>query len=341
MEPYDALPEAVVVLDEDRTVTACNDRAGRLLGVDERSLGIHLGDAVTLLDSGGAVCRDPVPERGVADRLAERVLVARLADGRTRPVAMAGRWLPDGGVVLTFRSAARHTALEARRADLVATVSHEIRSPLTSVKGFTRTLLARWDRFSDEQKRSMLATMAEDADRVTRLLTELLDVARIDAHRVQLHVSGIDVAHVARAVAAKARQRPDGDGRDLVVTVADDVADVLFADADKVEQVLTNLVDNALRHAPGSPVVITVAGRADGGVRVDVSDEGPGIAQDQQRLVFEKFGQGGGRRRAGTGLGLYISRGLARAHGGDLAVTSEPGQGATFTLTLPPGTPPG
>lgn len=341
MDTDDALPEAVLVLDEHRTLTGCNDRSAQLLGVTGEAVGKRLQDVVTLLDDTGVVCADPLPPRGLGRRIAEQVLHVRLDAGRTRPVAMAGRWQDGGGVVLTFRSAGRREALEAARSDLVATVSHEIRSPLTSVKGFTRTLLLKWERFSDEQKRTMLETINEDADRVTRLLEELLDVSRIDANRVQLHRSGTDVARIAREVVDKARQRPDGTGRELVVEVADDVPELLFADVDKVEQILTNLVDNALQYAPDSPVHIEVARSDGGGVRLAVRDEGPGIAPEQQRTVFQKFGRGRGSRRAGTGLGLYITRGLARAHGGDVTVESAPGQGATFTVTLPPGELPG
>lgn len=341
MEPFDALPEAVLVLDDGRVVTACNDRTTALLGVTTDDLGRELSEVLTLLDDGGQVCADPLPPRGVADRVAEQVFRVRLADGRERPVAMAGRWQPAGGIVLTFRSAGRREAVDTARSDLVATVSHEIRSPLTSVKGFTRTLLLKWDRYSDEQKLTFLATINEDADRVTRLLKELLDVSRIDANRVQLHTSGTDVGQIARDVADKAVQRPDGEGRDIAVTVGQDVPRLVFADPDKVEQVLTNLVNNALRYAPGSQVRITASGWGDGGVEVRVEDDGPGIPAEQQRAIFRKFGRGRESRRAGTGLGLYITRGLARAHGGDVTVDSTPGEGAVFTLTLPAGELPG
>lgn len=344
MEPYDALPEAVLVLDEQRTLTACNDRATALLGVGTDDLGAVLGEVVVLRDDSGKVCADPVGEHGdtsVSDRIAERVYRLELPDGRRRPVALAGRWQPDGGIVLTFRSAGRREALDTARSNVVATVSHEIRSPLTSVKGFTRTLLLKWDRYSDEQKRTFLETINEDADRVTRLLKELLDVSRIDANRVELHVSGTNVAELAQGVADKALQRPDGEDRDLVVDVTDGVPATVWADPDKVEQVLTNLVNNALRYAPTSQVRLGVAPWGDGGVEVAVADDGPGVAPEQQRAIFRKFGRGRESRRAGTGLGLYITRGLARAHGGDVVLDSQPGAGATFTLTLPAGDAPG
>ncbi len=340
MDPLDAVPEAVVVLDDARTVRRLNDRAGALLGLSDDAVGAALGDVLTLVDESGTVCSDPVPARSTAQRVAEQLYRVRLADGRERPVSMAGRW-NDDGVVLTFRSSGRREAVDAARSDLVATVSHEIRSPLTSVKGFTRTMLLKWDRYSDEQKLTFLETINEDADRVTRLLKELLDVSRIDANRVQLAKMAVDVAALATGVATKAEQRPDGDGRDLQVTVADGVPGRIMADKDKLEQVLTNLVNNALRYAPDSVIRIEVAPWGEGGIAITVADDGPGIAPDQQKAIFRKFGRGRETRRAGTGLGLYITRGLARAHGGDVALESVPGEGATFTVTLPAGAMPG
>lgn len=335
MDPLDVLPEAVLVLDEQRRLVRGNDRARDLLGLRADLEGEQLGDVLELLDESGRPCGDPVPPRGTADRVAEQVLRVRLPDGRDRPVAMVGRWQRDGGVVLTFRAAGRREAVDAARSDLVATVSHEIRSPLTSVKGFTSTLLRKWDRYSDEQKRTMLETVNADADRVTRLLKELLDVSRIDAGRVQLAISRVDVAAVVRDVAEKSVHRPDGADREVLVEVADDVPALVDADRDKLEQMLTNLLDNALRYAPDASVRLTARGDGDAGVVLVVADDGPGIAEDQQRTIFRKFGRGRDVRRSGSGLGLYISRGLALAHGGDLTLDSVQGRGATFTVRLP------
>jgi len=331
----DVLPEAVLVLDGQRRVVRGNDRARDLLGLRDGDVGGLFGEVLELLDESGRACPDPVPARGTASRVAEQVLRVRLPDGRERPVSMAGRWQPDGGLVLTFRAAGRREAVDAARSDLVATVSHEIRSPLTSVKGFTSTMLRKWDRFSDEQKRTMLETVNADADRVTRLLKELLDVSRIDAGRVQLAVSRVDVATVVREVAEKAAHRPDGRDREVVVQATDDVPALVELDRDKLEQILTNLLDNALRYAPDATVRLTVDGDGAAGVVLEVIDDGPGIAEDQQRTIFRKFGRGRDVRRSGTGLGLYITRGLALAHGGEVTLVSGEGEGATFTVRLP------
>lgn len=331
----DLLPEAVLVLDADRRIVHVNDRAAALLAVDRDAVGDKVADAVTVLGDDGQPCGPswvPGPG-GVAARVAEQVLPVRLADGRTRPVAASGRHLDDGGLVLTFRPAGRREQVDATRSDLIATVSHEIRSPLTSVKGFTSTLLRRWERFSDEQKRTMLETIDHDADRVTRLLRELLAVSRIDARRVQMHRELTDVVELVGGIVDRARHRDES--RDLVLDVVGEPQRMLV-DADKLEQVFSNLIDNALAYAPGSQVRVRVA-QEDGWLRVAVDDDGPGVPADQARRIFDKFARGRGQRGSGTGLGLYISRGLVQAHGGQVWCESEEGRGATFHVVLPTG----
>lgn len=328
----DRLPEAVVIVDTDGKVQAHNDRAVTLLGLPGDAAGRHVDDLLDLRDDGGS--RVGLPARPpLGERVPEQVLWVGLPGGRRRPVSLCGRW-SDDALVLTFRHAGRREQIDARRGDVVATVSHEIRSPLTSVKGFTRTMLARWDRFSDAQKRAMLETIDHDADRVTRLLRELLDVSRIDAGRVELHRAPTDVGKVVADAVDKVRYQPDAADRDFVLRVDDDIPQ-LTVDADKVEQVVLNLLDNALRYAPDSQVQVEVTATADKGIRIAVADEGPGIAPEQRDVVFRKFGRGRGTRLAGTGLGLYISRGLIAAHGGTVSLDPDHNPGARFVVELP------
>lgn len=334
MDPQalDVLPEGVVLVAADGTVRHATPRARQLLGIGTDPVGEDLAAVVTLLDETGEPLAT-VPRSPVADRLAERVVWVALPDGRTRPVAVAGSFLPDGTTVLTFRHGARRQLLDVTGSDLVATVSHEIRSPLTSVKGFTRTLLLKWERFSDDQKRAMLETINTDADRVTRLLKELLDVSRIDAGRLELQRQPVAVDQVIAGVVDKARHHTGADDRDITFEVEAELPRIL-ADPDKIEQILTNLVDNALTHAPGSPIRVT-ARQVGERAQISVTDQGPGIPPEQQRRIFDKFGRGRAQRRSGTGLGLYITRGLARAHGGDVWLEPTDGGGATFHVRLP------
>ena len=326
----DLLPEAVVVLDAEGRLQACNDRARVALELADKHLGTPLTEVRALQDASGRRWVPP-PRPEVAERLAEQLVYADVR-GDWRPLSVTGRWT-EAGLVLTFRSAGRRERLDAVRGDVVATVSHEIRSPLTSVKGFTRTMLAKWERFSDEQKRTMLETIDADADRVTRLLGELLDVSRIDAGRVQLHRRPVDLGDIAREVVAKARHRDLGRDREVEVTVAEGLPRV-HGDPDKLEQVITNLVDNALHHAPAGAVRVRVTGQ-DEQVHLVVADEGPGVPADQQGLVFQKFGRARESRSGGTGLGLYITRGLVEAHGGEVWIDPAVEAGACFHVRLP------
>lgn len=334
---FDQLPDAVILLTVDGLVTAANDRCPVVLGVGRDAIGRHVDTVLELRDDAGLRLALPPAWHSVASRQAERLVRVSDPSGRQRPVSITGRW-SEGTWVMTARSAGRREVLERVRGDVVAMVSHEIRSPLASVKGFARTLIGRWDRFSDEQKLTMLRTIDADADRVTRLLTDLLQVSRIDAGRVRLARAPGDLGALSEAVVDKARHRELGSDRLLGVAV-DPATPSVPLDADRIEQVLTNLVDNALEHGGPGPVSVEV--RPDrAGARVTVADTGPGIPDDLHEAVFRKFGRGRSDRRAGTGLGLYIARGLTEAHGGRLwlDVGSASGPGARFHLWLPGAT---
>ena len=163
--------------------------------------------------------------------------------------------------MITLRGTEQRARLERSRADLVSTVAHELRSPLTSVKGFTATLLAKWERFTDDQKRVMLETVNADADRVTRLITELLDVSRIDAGRLEVHRELVDIP--ARAPQVIAGRVAAGDAEDRFRVEAAAALPETWLDADKVDQILANLMENAVRHGDGT--VTTVVEPAIGG----------------------------------------------------------------------------
>lgn len=337
---FDLLPDGVVVVDAAGTVVHCSAPAAKLLHMPAATVvGRPAAEALVLLDEADKsfwTCARPLDgDPRWTSRVSMRDLRLRMADGRWRPVTLTARRVPGGDgrvawLVLTLRSAQIRKRLDAARSDLVATVSHEIRSPLTSVKGFTKTLLMKWERFSDEQKRQMLATIDDDADRVTRLLGELLDVSRIDAGRLALRRQMVDVAAVAERVV---HRLADAAGRPVDTDLTGVPA--LYADPDKVEQVFTNLVENALKYGAGQ---ISVAATVEPDtVAFTVRDEGPGIPEVHLVHIFTKFFRRSGERRTGTGLGLYISKGIVEAHGGRLWATSPPGSGACFTATFPRG----
>ena len=217
--------------------------------------------------------------------------------------------------------------------DIIATVSHELRSPLTSIKGYTALLLNRWDRLDDARKREMLAQVQTDADRVTRLITELLDISRLETGRLALRRELVDLSALAGSVVRTVAMSYPSLGAELAFP--DDLPSV-WADPDKVQQVLTNLVENAAKYA--DPTCLKLTGRVvDDEVVVSVADRGPGIPPAELPRVFERFFQHDHGRPSGTGLGLWISRGLIEAHGGELRVDSVVDEGSTFSFSLPLG----
>jgi signal transduction histidine kinase len=340
LETLELLPDATIVLERDGTLVATNDRATALLGLGPAHHGEPIGDVLVLLTDEGSHCPLPPAPPRLGDRTPER-RVGALVRGQTRPVVWTAR-LTDEHWVLSFRSAARRLAQERSQAGVLATVAHDIRSPLTSVKGFTRTLLGRWDRFSDDQKRALLETIDADADRVAHLLLVLLEVSRIDAGRLTLRTAPVDVVALVTGAVERASTGPSAGERAIELDVADVTPDVL-GDAARLELVFANLLDNALRHGGGTVrVTVTASAATDRAaasevarVAVTVSDEGEGVPDDLTDRVFDRFGRGRGSRKAGTGLGLYLSRGLVRAHGGDIELVQTPGAGASFRVTLP------
>jgi len=246
-------------------------------------------------------------------------------------------------LVVALRGTEARRRTERSHAELIATVAHEQRSLLTSVKGFTATLLAKWERFTDDQKRLMLETVDSDANRVTRLIAELLDISRIDSGRLEVRRQPVDVAAAVRRH-VQALTSAGQTAERFLIKVRGPLPG-LWADPDKIDQVLGNLLENAVRHGEGT-VTIEVAPAphrpaADGPVvertAITVSDEGAGIPEESMSRVFTRFWRGS--KRGGTGLGLYIVKGIVEAHGGTITVGRAAGGGAEFRFTLPVGTP--
>jgi signal transduction histidine kinase len=337
---YDDLPDGVVVAGADRTVTVLNPAAARLLQTTpDAALGRPLDQVAPLHDAHGRdwwQCTDPWGGLDTRTRQPEGVL--NLPDGRELLVTAA--YVRDDArrivrVVVSLRDTRAREVQERSRANLVSTVAHELRSPLTSVKGFTATLLAKWDRFDDDQKKLMLTTVNADADRVTRLITELLDVSRIDAGRLEMRVQVVDLEQAVRKAVGGRVAAGDPEAR-FAVQVEPGVPET-WADPDKLQQVVGNLLENAVRHGEGT---VTATVRPHGsGSEIAVADEGEGIPPEKEGRVFTRFWRGGDRR-GGTGLGLYIVKGLVEAHGGTVEVDRAPSGGALFRVHLPAGVAP-
>ena len=334
------LPDAMLELDADRRLRAVNAAAATLTGFAPHEM---VGRSVEELLSprrsdGQPVWADGWPAStrlASVTRIPEQRVRLRTASGREATVLVTGRYVRDGdgrlaGAVLVLRDGARRRS-PAEGIEVISTVSHELRSPLTSVKGYTSLLLNRWDRLADDQKRMMLEQVHHDADRVTRLVTELLDISRLESGRLVLRRQLIDIPNLVTVVTEKVRMiEPE---LDVDVRFPPEFPRA-YADPDKVEQVLTNLVENAAKYA--SPKGMAVAGEAHNGlVAISVVDRGEGIPSSDLPRVFTKFFRRAETRPTGSGLGLWISRGLVEAHGGRLVVESVMGHGSTFRFTLP------
>jgi PAS domain S-box-containing protein len=354
----DELPDGVLVADEVGRIIVFNRCAARLTGLDPAEvIGKFVFDVLPLRDDDGRdwwVYADPYHGLPTRTRHPERSLY--LSDGTEVLVSVGyvrDRAKEVRRLVISLRDAQQRERLERSRAELVSTVAHELRSPLTSVKGFTATLLNKWGRFTDDQKRVMLETVNADADRVTRLITELLDVSRIESGRMEVHRELVDLPDRARKIIAG--RVAAGDAEDRFRLEVHDGLPETWLDADKVDQILGNLVENAVRHGAGIVTIVVEPARMDGeaagdlsapdAAAVSVRDQGDGISPEAAPRVFRRFWRGkprGGSRRGqhggGTGLGLYIVKGLVEAHGGTIDVRCAPGGGAEFRFIVPAGT---
>jgi two-component system phosphate regulon sensor histidine kinase PhoR len=324
----EAVGDGIFLLDDEGLVRLWNRAAEVVTGlaaedVLDRPVGTALPSWPELVD------RIPVAQGPASPRSV------------TLPVSVAGRelWLSfvavrgAAGVVYAFRDLTSERRLEEEKTDLVATISHELRTPMAAVYGAAETLLRR-DDLAPEQRRELLAMIGAQATRLTAIVESVLLTSRLDRGDVEVDREPVDVMEVARATVEAMRSRlPPAisleleDGHDSV-----DAA----GDADRIQQVLVNLLDNAIKYGGGSPVTVRVD-RVDGVVRLSVRDFGPGLSAVEQARIFDKFYRAGPQltRAGGTGLGLYISRELVRRMGGRLDVQSEVGAGATFVLELP------
>jgi signal transduction histidine kinase len=226
--------------------------------------------------------------------------------------------------------------LSQLRADFVSLVSHELRSPMAAVIGAARTLQDRWRMLNADQRESFLALIGDETARLAELVGDVLDTSRIEAGTFTYRFEEVDLGRIvdeAVDTAVLAQQEVP------VVASVHGALPEIRGDRARLRQVLSNLIENAVKYSPEGGEVRVSAAAANGAVRIAVRDAGPGIPPDQQGRIFEKFGRVDvpGASKPGTGLGLFIARSIAEAHGGSLDVSSGADPGSTFTLTLPVG----
>lgn len=239
-------------------------------------------------------------------------------------------------IVFVLRDITEERRLDRLRKDFIANVSHELRTPLSMMQGYTEALL---DEFGDnpEQRRELTAIIHDETLRMRRLVNSLLDLAQLESGQFQMNFAETDMSALVRWVARKFQALAADRGVDLKVNVLDDHVAVL-GDGDRLEQVFTNLVDNAIRHTQDGGQVEVHVSRSERHANIRISDTGSGISEEDLPYIWERFYKADKARTrgdAGIGLGLPIARHIVLEHGGDIIVESGSRQGTTFTVAIP------
>ncbi|MDF2774395.1 MAG: phoR [Geminicoccaceae bacterium] len=319
----ESLNEGVIAIDARQQVVKVNERARHLL---------RLKDTVPFPATN--LPRERSIREAVGFALAGRAVDAHEVQLGGRELSLTARPLPEGGAVVALFDLTPVRRLEMVRRDFVANVSHELRTPLTVIAGFAETLLD--DSLPAEQRRQFAATVLASAQRMQRLVDDLLDLSRIESGGWTPNPTDVDVSGVATEALTAAEPMRGGKPIELRQEISADAATV-WADATALRQVLTNLVDNAVRHTTGGFVSVFTRRVADG-VAVGVKDTGIGIPPEHLPRIFERFYRvdaGRSRSEGGTGLGLAIVKHLVERHGGRVRAESTVGGGTTIWAEFP------
>jgi PAS domain S-box-containing protein len=326
------IADGIVAVDRDGAVVLWNEAAEQITGVPaDEALGRTPTQVLQRTleseegDSGGG------PRLVSITRGSDEVWLSLSETVMRDPLgAVAGR-------IFAFRDISADRTVEQVKSDFVAAVSHQLRTPLTSIYGFAETLLRQDVLFDEDERRTFLSYIASESERLTGIVDELLNVARLDAGDLHVEPEPIDVASVVSEVVETAEETGAVNGHRFVVDLPSEPLSA-EADRDKLRQVFSILVENALKYSPNGGTVTVAARRGDGTVEVRVVDEGTGISQAEQERIFRKFYRaeatvrdGGG----GTGLGLFIAKELVTAMGGRIWVESTEGEGSKFAFELP------
>jgi len=332
-----------LVREREETATLIETMADGVVAADARGTIVTLNSAARRLLGYGP--DDPFP--ALAELFHEkpaRDLVATVLAGHEaephelerggRTLLVTGRALPDGGGLLVIRDVTELRRLEAVRRDFVANVSHELKTPLTSIAGYAETLAL--EATPGTQTERFARPILSNARRMHRLVDDLLDLSRIESGRWQPDPERVDVRGLAEEAWAAFADR----ARERQIQFSAAVGNVRYvtADSEALRQVLTNLFDNALRYTPPGGRIAVSLQPAPGGVTVSVADTGSGIAPEHLPRIFERFYRadpGRSREEGGTGLGLAIVKHLVEAHGGRVEAHSMPGRGTTIRMFFP------
>jgi PAS domain S-box-containing protein len=324
------IADGIVAIDRDGHVVLWNRAAAAITGVPpQEAVGRPPGEVLQReLESAGDA---PAGERLVSIRRGSEEIWLSLTEAVMRDPAGA-----VAGRIFAFRDISAERVVEQMKSEFVANVSRELRSPLTSIYGFAETLLRDDVLFGEEERETFLGYIASEAGRLTTIVDRLLSVARLDTGDLQVHLAVTDVGALVREVVRGAEQASPG--HTFVLEVP---AEALQAEADqeKLRQIVTDLVENAVKYSPDGGVVRVSARRGSEGIEVSVDDEGIGVPESERALIFSKFyrGDSDGRELAspGTGLGLFIAKELLGAMHGRIWLQPREERGSSFVFILP------
>jgi PAS domain S-box-containing protein len=324
------IADGIVAIDREDAIVLWNSTAEQITGVPaEEALGRRVADV--LQRELAAERDDPPGERQVAFLRGDKEVWLSVTEAiMVDPAgAVAGR-------IFAFRDISTERVVEQMKSDFVATVSHELRTPLTSIYGFAETLLRADVEFSEDERATFLGYIGSESERLISIVDDLLNVARLETGTLGLNMSRTDLGEVVGETVSRFAEHLDGD-----FTLDVEVPRGSFfvrADHEKLTQIVMNLMDNAIKFSPqGGRIAVTARRRSDT-AEIRVADEGIGIARADQQRIFMKFYRAEDASRhspQGTGLGLFLARGLLAAMGGRIWVESTEGQGSTFVFELP------
>lgn len=339
------LADGLTLLDADQRVVLWNARAEILSRLPAAAvLGQRIEDAIEQI-----AARTTAPNTAraqLAAALAERdparfVEMEIAPNGEDAARIVSTRWFclrdensGEIGAGILWRDVTRERTADAMKSQLLSTVSHELRTPLASIKGFATTLLRRDVKWDETTQRDFLRIIEEEADRLTEIIDNLLDMSQIEAGALRVAKEPALLRQLIREVVDEMRMRTEA--HYFVVDLPAELPRVLI-DPRRIRQVLTNLIGNAIKYSPKGQITVACEVDADR-VVVSVADQGEGIPPQYLGKIFERFFQVDGastRRVGGSGLGLAISRGIIEAHDGRIWAESAAGQGSTFRFTLP------
>lgn len=336
-DTFESIHSGVIVVSPRGIVRLINPAACRMLGLAESG---HVGQPLN------DVISEPTIIELFQETFKGRQETTRevaLEDGRHIYQAETSVMGDENGdthsVVAIFNDITEIRQVERMKTAFVSTVSHELRTPLTSIKGFTATLIDDTDGiYDDETRMEFYHIIDTECDRLTRLITDLLNVSRIESGRgIDVILGDVNLADMAAQV-AKAQQSYT-DRHQVFSSIPADFP-IITADADKITQILDNLVGNAVKYSPSGGEVEIAAEDEGPTIRLDISDQGLGISAHHRDKIFQRFhmvdDDTNHRAVKGTGIGLYLVKHLALAHGGDVWLSrSEVGEGSTFSVRLP------